>query len=404
MSFFQHIDGVTLINLEQRSAQWHSWRYGDDLPDRKARVTATMAAIIDGHSVTGKSVTRLWMELTGRTRPDPVSPFLARLFKHGETTEPIARARYIERTGIQVRDICTQHPLHPWAGSSLDGLSPEGHVITEIKCPVSQQVHNLAKGGTIPIYYRPQCRWQYFTTPSARELHYVSYFPGDEDGKDLAIIRMLRDNQAEAALLAKCMAFRRQLVMDRSVHSVAWDDAARSYRAAEAAKRGAELRMAAALEVLMKELPTGAKLHEGAGVRLSTYTRVEVDYSEVLRQCGIDPVVASSALEASRAPGQVLPEVLRQKLGLDSATFDTAVARVRESADAELRRTGNVSTRVTVSNPDPAKVVPATASATMQASRLPANRVIAFPARPATAALVPIVPTLPLRISQARSS
>lgn len=404
MSFFQHIDGVTLINLEQRSAQWHSWRNGDDLPDRKARVTATMAAIIDGHSVTGKSVTRLWMELTGRTRPDPVSPFLARLFKHGETTEPIARARYIERTGIQVRDICTQHPLHPWAGSSLDGLSPEGHVITEIKCPVSQQVHNLAKGGTIPIYYRPQCRWQYFTTPSARELHYVSYFPGDEDGKDLAIIRMLRDNQAEAALLAKCMAFRRQLVMDRSVHSVAWDDAARSYRAAEAAKRGAELRMAAALEVLMKELPTGAKLHEGAGVRLSTYTRVEVDYSEVLRQCGIDAVVASSALEASRAPGQVLPEVLRQKLGLDSATFDTAVARVRESADAELRRTGNVSTRVTVSNPDPAKVVPATASATMQASRLPANRVIAFPARPATAALVPIVPTLPLRISQARSS
>lgn len=404
MSFFQRIDGVTLIDLEQRSAQWHSWRNGEDLPDRKARVTGTMAAIIDGHSVTDKSVTRLWMELTGRARPEPVSPFLARLFKHGETTEPIARARYIAYTGIQVRDICSQHPLHPWAGSSLDGLSADGRVITEIKCPVSQQVHNLAKGGSIPIYYRPQCRWQYFTTPSARELHYVSYFPEDEDGKDLAIIRMLRDDQAEAALLGKCMAFRRKLVMDRSIHSVAWDEAARNYRAAAAAKRGAEAKMAAALEALMKEFPTGTKLHEGAGVRVSTYTRVEVDYSEVLRQCGIDPAIAASALIASRAPGQVQPEVLRQHLGLDRATFDTAVTRVRESADAELRRTGNVSTRVTVSNPDPATVVPVATSAELAPRQLPAKRLIALPALPVTTALVPPVAASQLRLPLQRSS
>lgn len=139
------IPGCKVINLQQRSPEWHAWRSGLDLPDGKPRITGTVAAIIAGDSVTGKTAHQLWMEMTGRKAREEPSEFLRRLFEHGERTEVIARAAYERMTGNRVYDLCVEHPDHPWAAASLDGLTEWGDILWEGKSPISQRVHTMAK-------------------------------------------------------------------------------------------------------------------------------------------------------------------------------------------------------------------------------------------------------------------
>lgn len=293
-----------LVHLEQRTQQWHDWRNGLDL-DGKPRVTATMASVIAGDSVSTKTPHLLWQELTGRRQPEAVSEFVQRAMARGTQLEPMARQAYIETTGNEVQEVCVQHPDHPWAAASLDGLTPSGDIILELKCPTSQRVHDLAKAQKLPSYYVPQVQWQLLCTLSAREVHYASYFPDDEKGEKLVVVPMRRDRRYLEWLFREALNFRLALIEDRPPASDAWLLAAKQYRAAKAAFDEAEARLKSYEATLLASMPEGSEVQDGAGVRLTRFTvRGPVAYDKMLASLSQDAQAVNAAIEASRKPGE----------------------------------------------------------------------------------------------------
>jgi putative phage-type endonuclease len=331
-SFFTAPPGVLLLDhLVQRTPAWHAWRNGQDLPDKKTRITATMAAIIDGDSITKSTPTQLWGELTGRRVAPAPSDYLKRLFARGTRMEPVARAAYEEFTGNRMLDICVQHPTHPWAGASLDGLSPSCDLILEIKCPISQRVHSLAKSGRIPSYYMPQVLWQLFCAPSAMEAHYWSWFPEDEGGQAGALVTISRDQAAQEALFNKCLKFRICLLDDTPPVEDAFRAAALTYRRArEDADYAASLLEQA--ETALKLALADQDLGEACGVRLTRYAvRGVTDYAKALLELGLPAEQLSASLEGFRKPAPVDYEAAWKALGqasnLDELTLQTLEAK-----------------------------------------------------------------------------
>jgi putative phage-type endonuclease len=69
--------------------------------------------------------------------------------------EPKARAAYVHQTGVQVNTACVEHDVHSWMKASLDGISADGSLVLEIKCP-GHADHAVALSGRVPDKYLPQ--------------------------------------------------------------------------------------------------------------------------------------------------------------------------------------------------------------------------------------------------------
>jgi putative phage-type endonuclease len=91
----------------------------------------------------------------------------------GKRLEPIARQAYMDLTGIQVVPVCVISDQYPWMRASLDGLSLDGEIVLEIKCP-NDYAHKQALDGFYPRYYRAQLQHELLVT-QAKLLHYFSY-------------------------------------------------------------------------------------------------------------------------------------------------------------------------------------------------------------------------------------
>jgi len=338
-NFFNPPANVRLLDLEQRTPQWHAWRDGRDLPDGKPRITATMAAIIAGDSVTKSTPTQLWGELTGRIKPSEPSDFLAKLFARGTKMEPEARAAYEDFTGNEVQDTCVQHPDHPWAAASLDGLSPSADLILEIKCPVSARVHAEAKAGRIPSHYIAQLRWQLLCVPAAREAHFWSWFPDDDSGQPGALVTLQRDAAAEAQLLAQCLRFRSCLVDDTPPVEDAFKAAAMAYRKARAEADYAEAQLQQA-DAALKVALADQDLAEACGVRLTRYSvRGVVDYAKALVALGLPAEQLALSLEGYRKAAPIDYEAAWKGLSAASSLDDTSLRQI------EAKYTGESHTR-----------------------------------------------------------
>jgi putative phage-type endonuclease len=339
MSFFSPPPGIVLVPLVQRTPEWHAWRDGKDLPDGKPRITATMAAIVAGDSVTKSTPTQLWEELTGRRQAPEASDFLKKLFARGTRMEPVARAAYEDFTGNRMEDICVQAPNDPWAGASLDGLTSACDLILEVKCPISSRVHAEAKAGRIPSYYVPQMRWQLLCCPSANEVHFWSWFPDDATGQPGALVTLKRDPRAEAELLAQCLRFRSCLVDDTPPVEDAFKAAALAYRLARADADFATSQLEAA-EATLKESLAQQDLAEACGVRLTRFqVKASVDYSKALLELGLPAEQLKTSLEAHRKPAPVDYEAAWKALGA------AAGLTPEQSTEIEAKCSGNPHTR-----------------------------------------------------------
>ncbi|MFC7518296.1 lambda-exonuclease family protein [Herbaspirillum sp. GCM10030257] len=106
---------MKIVQLAQRTPEWHAWRNGADLTDGP-RITATSAAVISGKSpwITPH---KLWLEMTGMTPPRAANWAMRR----GIDLEPIARHAYIDQTSNDIHDVCIQSSFYDWMGASLDG-------------------------------------------------------------------------------------------------------------------------------------------------------------------------------------------------------------------------------------------------------------------------------------------
>jgi len=182
--------------MEQRTDSWTSWR--------RRGLGASDAPIILGVSP-WKTPYQLWLEKTGRAEPAKGNWATER----GNEMEPRARARY---ELIHLRDmppVTMEHPEFPFIRASLDGLSTDGKIVLEIKCP-GEKDHQTAKAGQVPEKYIWQLEHQLFVT-GAEEAHYFSYYEKKVDGfvttRDHALVVYHSVPERRKKLLKELFAF-----------------------------------------------------------------------------------------------------------------------------------------------------------------------------------------------------
>jgi putative phage-type endonuclease len=150
--------------FEQGSAAWLAWR--------RDGVGASDAPVIMGVSP--------WTDLEELRRekggpPEDRPPNWA--MRRGTRLEPEARALYVRRTDIRVTPLCLEHGTRRWMRASLDGISDDGRVLLEVKCPGAVD-HARARSGRVPDKYVPQL--QHLLEVSGAEVcHYWSFREGE---------------------------------------------------------------------------------------------------------------------------------------------------------------------------------------------------------------------------------
>jgi putative phage-type endonuclease len=125
--------------------------------------------------------------------------------RRGIAMEQLAREKYEAHTGLVVQPACIVHPEHEWMRGSLDGLSFDRDLVTEIKCP-GRVVHEEAKAGRIPERYWPQLQ-HYLMISGASVLHYWSF-----DGVEGVLIPVEPDQSYQELLFEKEQAFWRSVL------------------------------------------------------------------------------------------------------------------------------------------------------------------------------------------------
>lgn len=102
---------MNVIDLRQRSPQWHAWR--------KKGVSATSAAVVLGENPE-KTPWRLWCELVGRIQPQDIS--MIPQVRIAIMLESHAMAWFEERYGVIALPLCGESSEHPVIRASFDGL------------------------------------------------------------------------------------------------------------------------------------------------------------------------------------------------------------------------------------------------------------------------------------------
>lgn len=268
-----------IIELEQRTPEWHAWRRGEDIDG--PRITGSMMPQIIGVSPYGNAYD-LWLELTGR-KPPQVSNFA---MQRGINLEPIAREAYTRKTGIEVRDICVEHPIVPWIAASLDGYSLFGDVIAEIKCP-GKNDHATALLNQVPEKYVPQVQWQLLNCPNAEREHYWSY-----DGSDGVLVERFPDRDYQRFLATVALHFREAVINDVPPDGMEFANLALQIRQLYQEKKRIEEAYKAATADLQKLLPDHAKSASFAGVSVSrSQPDGRIDYEQLVKDQNIDAKV-----------------------------------------------------------------------------------------------------------------
>ena len=125
--------------------------------------------------------------------------------RRGVALEPVARTLYEAETGQMVEPALVVHSEHEWLLASLDGITLDGSLAIEIKCP-GRSAHNDALEGRVPDYYWPQVQHILLAVGAAR-LDYVSF-----DGTNIVIVEVAQDLTYQNDLLEAEMEFWRCVV------------------------------------------------------------------------------------------------------------------------------------------------------------------------------------------------
>jgi len=167
-----------LHKMVQGTEQWHE--------HRKQFRNASESAIVLGLSP-WMTPYQLWELKTGRASPQEATVAM----KHGTEMEPIARAAYEGKTGLIMQ------PLVVTSGdysASLDGITLDGNLIVEIKCPYkgkSSELWQAIEVGVVPEMYRIQVQHQLMVS-GAKLAHFWVF-----DGTDGILLSIDQDEVAQ---------------------------------------------------------------------------------------------------------------------------------------------------------------------------------------------------------------
>lgn len=275
-----------VIQIVQGTPEWHAHRRGL----RNASETPAVLGISPW-----MTPYQLWLAKTGRCAPEP-----SEAMRRGTSLEPLARHAYEVETGHVMQPLVLQDGEY---AASLDGVTLDGELIVEIKCPYKGQASSLwqaIEAGEVPEHYRMQVQHQLMVSGAA--LAHLWVF----DGK-VGLLREIRpEPPAVDVIRAGWEAFVPYLGGDtppplgerdtRERKDAAWQQAAAAFLAAKREADEAASRLDAARAALAG-LATHPK-EVGAGVAVTRFWKAgSVDYKKV-------PQLKTVDLSAYRGPAR----------------------------------------------------------------------------------------------------
>jgi putative phage-type endonuclease len=269
----------TIIKLKQGSADW--------LAHRKTMRNASETAVVMGASP-WMTPYQLWQIRTGRSEQH-----VNEAMQRGAELEPLARSAYEERTGLVMQPLVLVDGQY---SASLDGMTFDGSLIVEIKCPYKGRQSSLwqaAAQGEVPPHYRWQVEHQLMVSGAQRAHLYVF----DAELGEGLIVESVPNPACWPAIHAAWDTFMRCIETDTPPALVdrdkrvrtdsTWQAAAEAYVAAKDAADLATEALKSAKEQLL-ELATHPS-ETGGGVTVTRFWKQgSVDYKQVPALAGVD--------------------------------------------------------------------------------------------------------------------
>ncbi len=266
-----------ILKLVQGTQAWHDYRQSM----RNASETAAVMGISPW-----LTPYQLWMIKLGRQTQAVTEPM-----RYGTRLEPDARKAYEEVTGHVMNPLVMQDGPY---SASLDGITLDGSLIVEIKCPFRGRKSELwlaANRGEVPEHYRVQVQHQLMVT-GAREAHLWVY-----DGQEGLLLTLTRDEVAMARIRQAWEAFQYHLdadippaltEADAAIRTdPAWTLAAEAYLQAKAEVDGATARLETARNHLVSLIHHARE--QGGGVSVvKLWKQGNVDYKRVPELKGVE--------------------------------------------------------------------------------------------------------------------
>lgn len=267
----------TIVQLTQGSPEWLAYR-------RQMRNASESAAVLGVSPWT--TPYQLWLQKTGKAE-SKATPAMQR----GTDLEPSARAAYEDQTGLIMQPVVLQVGDY---SASLDGMTLEGDLVLEIKCPVRGSRSDLWQevlAGQVPEHYLIQVQHQLMVSGAATAHLWVF------DGARGILCTIERDEATMARIQATWEGFQRYLDTDTPPPLNEDDTAVRddpkwvlAANAYAQAKRESDA-LAEKLEAARQTLLALAKhpKESGAGVTVTRYWKQgNVDYKKIPVLKGLD--------------------------------------------------------------------------------------------------------------------
>ena len=183
-----------VLKLVQGTPEWHKHR-------AQFRNASESAAVMGLNP--WQTPYQLWLVRTGRLEVLVTAPM-----QHGTQMEPKARAAYEEQTGAVMQPLVLTDGDY---SASLDGITLDGDLIVEIKCPYKGQASALWQAvsvGEVPEHYRIQVQHQMMVSGAAQAHLWVF------DGATGLLVEIARDEATMAAVRTAWDGFQTYLDTD----------------------------------------------------------------------------------------------------------------------------------------------------------------------------------------------
>src|ERR1035438_10465902 len=266
-----------ILKLVQGTKEWHDHR----ARSRNASETPAVLGVSPWQTPYG-----LWLLRTGRKVQD-VTPAM----QHGTQMEPAARAAYEKLTGQVMEPLVLQEGDY---SASLDGITLEGNLILEVKCPVKGRASELWKAvaaSEVPAHYWWQIQTQLMVA-GATLAHLYVY-----DGKEGILLDVKPKPETWRQITKAWDEFQQYLdsdtpppLTDKDVRlrgDREWLGAASAYIAAKQAADDSAAALDAAKVALI-----GLASHSseaGGGVKVTRFWKAgAVDYKKIPELKGVD--------------------------------------------------------------------------------------------------------------------
>lgn len=268
---------ITIVPLAQGSPEWLAYRL--------SRRNASESAAVLGLSP-WMTPYQLWLSKTGR-----MESRVNQAMQRGTELEPLARGAYENQTGLVMQPLVLEADGY---SASLDGMTLEGDLILEIKCPLRGTRSELWQDvleGKVPQHYSVQVQHQLMVSGAALA-HLWVY-----DGHQGIMHSIERDEDVMGRIRAAWDAFQPFMdsdtpppltEADTAIRSdTAWIAAATAYAEAkrQAEAQGEQLEEARQALLALAQHPK----ESGGGVSVTRYWKQgNVDYKRIPALQGLD--------------------------------------------------------------------------------------------------------------------